>query len=152
MASSSAFPARATPRKRSAHEIALSTEKVQLCDGHEARQVARGLVVDACDGTHMPEFQDWYKERIGTTTGKRSHQDASSYMMGHCIYKCEHFRDHGFCLLTQNTDNGFVVGQWPLLGAETPVPHGPGDSPSGGPRRPLTYGCGHAVSPHSTFG
>ena len=110
MASSSASATGATPRK-SAFEIALSTGRVQLCDGHEARQVARGLVPKMVDGTQMPEFQDWYKERIGTTTSKRKNQDASSYMMGHCIYKCKHFRDHGFCLLSQNTDNGFVVAQ-----------------------------------------
>ena len=110
MASSSASAARVTPRK-SALEIAHSAGRVQLCDGHEQRQRKRGLIPEGFDGTHKPELQDWFKERIWTTSSKRKNQNASSYMMGHCIYKCEVFRQFGECLLTQNTDDGFVVGQ-----------------------------------------
>jgi len=110
MPNSSELAARVTPRK-SALEIARSTGRVQLCDGHEERQRARGLAREGFNGTHMPELQDWFKERIETTTSKRKSQNASSYTMGHCIYKCEVYREFGECLLTQNLDNGFVVAQ-----------------------------------------
>jgi hypothetical protein len=115
MASSSALPARATPRKRAIIDIARSAGRVQLCYGHEERKRQKGLDRPGFEGTHMPEFQDWYKERIGTTTSKRKNQHASSLHMGHCIYKCDVFRDKGFCMLSQNADDGFVVGECGLI-------------------------------------
>ena len=115
LASSSAIPARATPPKRSVHEIALSAGKVQLCDGHEQRKKQKGLDRPGFEGTHMPELQDWYKERIGTTTSKRKNQNASSLHMGRCIYKCDVFRAKGFCMLSQNMDDGFVIGECGII-------------------------------------
>ena len=63
----------------------------------------------------MPEFQDWYKERINTTSSKRKNQHASSLHMGHCIYKCDVFREKGVCMISQNMDDGFVVGECGLI-------------------------------------